>query len=80
MGSKSFMSAMTMLGLLGGCGGGGDDVAMPTVDAVPASALVSAQAFSAYVGSVQPDDRAEPLSLDGFEPPTSQTEEPIEVN
>lgn len=79
MKTNAFMSTVAMLGLLGGCGGD-DDVAMPATDQVPASALVSAQAFSGYAGSLPPDDRGEPLSLDNIEPPTSETDEPIEVN
>lgn len=79
MKSKSFMSAIATAALLSACGGD-DDGVMPATDAVPASALVSAQAFSAYAGSVTANDQAEPLSLDGVEPPTSETDEPIDVN
>ena len=79
MKSRSLMSAAAMLALLGGCGGD-DEVAMPAADQVPASALASAQAFSAYAGSMPADDRAEPMSLDKVEPPTSDTDEPMAVN
>jgi hypothetical protein len=79
MKSKSFVSVVAVLGLLSACGGD-DDVVVPAADSVPASALMSAQAFSAYAGSVPSDDRAEPLSLDNVEPPTSETDEPIALN
>lgn len=79
MNSESLVAAMVLLATLSACGGGDDTV--PTVpDQVPASALVSAQAFSTYAGSLPLDDRAEPLSLDGIEPPTSETEEPIDAS
>ena len=80
MKSRSFLSAIAMVALLSACGGDADDVLMQAEDQVPASALMSAQAFSAYAASVAPADRAEPLSLDGVEPPTSETAEPIDVN
>jgi len=73
---RSLASAVAVLALLSACGGG-DGVALPVDDRVPASALVSARAFSAYAGSVPLDDRAEPLSLDGVEPPTTETGEPL---
>lgn len=78
MNKTSFASTVAMLTLLSACGGG-DDMVVPVADAVPASALASAQAFSAYAGSAPPDDRAEPLGLDSVEPPTSETDEPVEV-
>ncbi|MBX3642962.1 MAG: hypothetical protein KF720_07820 [Rubrivivax sp.] len=80
MNTRLFLSAATMALLLSACGGDDDDVAMPADDAVPASALASAQAFSRYVGSLPANDHAEPLSVEGVDPPTSDTDEPIDVN
>jgi hypothetical protein len=77
MNSKSSLSAVAVL-LLSACGGG-DDGTMPATDAVPANALVSARAFSAYTGALPANDSAEPLSLDGVEPPTSETDEPMDL-
>jgi len=81
MNSKLLISAVTLLGLLGACGDD-DDATVPVVDAdpVPASALASAQAFSAFAASVVTDDQAEPFSLDKVEPPTSDSDEPIELS
>jgi hypothetical protein len=68
---------------LAGCGGGGggDEATTPVADtAVPASATVSSEAFTAYAGATVSDDTAEPLSLAGMEPPVSETAEPAEVS
>jgi hypothetical protein len=66
---------------MAGCGGSDYRPAPPppppsSAPTVPASALVSVAAFSAYVGSREADDRGEPLMLDGVVPPTSETDEP----
>jgi hypothetical protein len=47
---------------------------------VPASAAASPRAFVAFTGSLAPDDRGNPRRLDGFAPPTSETELPEPVN
>jgi ABC-type glycerol-3-phosphate transport system substrate-binding protein len=50
----------------------------PVVDdtRVPASALVSARAFSSFAASLAPSDSKLPLEVNGVTPPTSETEEP----
>ena len=79
MNTGLFLSAAAMAVLLSACGGD-EDVAMPADDAVPASALASAQAFSRYVGALPANDHAEPLGVAGIDPPASDTDEPIDVN
>ena len=73
---------LALLALLAGCGGSGGDgdiaEAPPEAQRVPASATASVKAFTTYVASLPPDDRAEPLDLDGVTPPTSETAEPEE--
>jgi hypothetical protein len=67
--------------LLSACGGGGDeDTAMAEDEAgrVPSSASASVQAFVGFVGAQKPADHAEPLSLQGLAPPTSETAEPLD--
>ena len=73
--------------VLAGCGGGdGDSVGDNTVvtedstGKVPSSAMSSVQAFVDFVGGLAPADHAEPLSLDGTVPPTSDTIEPMSVS
>jgi hypothetical protein len=78
-----FLVLLVCAGVTGltGCGGGGDDAPMPVADtAVPASATVSPEAFTAYAGATVSDDTAEPLSLVGMEPPVSETAEPADVS
>jgi hypothetical protein len=78
-----FLVLLVCAGLTGltGCGGGGDEATTPMADtAVPASATVSSEAFTAYAGATVSDDTAEPLSLAGVEPPVSETAEPAEVS
>ncbi len=63
-------------------GGGGDSPALTAADSntVPATATVSAEAFSSYVGSSPSVDVGEPLNLDGVTPPTSDQAEPAELS
>ena len=65
--------------LLAGCGGGGRAEPEAVDDrGVPARALASPEAFSQFVGTLQADERAEPLPLGALTPPTSETAEPID--
>jgi hypothetical protein len=78
-----FLVLLVCAGVTGltGCGGGGDESTTPMADtAVPASATVSSEAFTAYAGATVSDDTAEPLSLAGVEPPVSETAEPADVS
>jgi hypothetical protein len=67
---------------LAACGGGGsgDDTPPPPDDTVPPSALVSTQALVAFLKGLVSSDTAQPLRLDGVVPPTSDTEEPLDLN
>lgn len=68
---------------LAGCGGGSDadTTPAPVVElGVPASAMVSAEAFSQYAGATVADESAEPISLAAMEPPVSETAEPVGLN
>jgi hypothetical protein len=65
--------------LLSACGGGGDEDTAAAQDepgGVPTRATASVQAFVRFVGALRPADHAEPLSLRGLTPPTSETAEP----
>jgi hypothetical protein len=72
--------------VLAGCGGGssGDEMgASAAEDAsgkVPSSAMASIAAFVGFVGDQAPSDRAEPLSLPGATPPTSESAEPVDLD
>ena len=79
MNPPSLICTAAMLALLAACGGG-TGAEMPAADhALPAGATASPQAYSAYVGSLGADDRAEPLDVNQVQAPTSETAEPIEV-
>ena len=69
---------------LGGCGGGGggggDDAPAPAVGQVPPEAFASTAAFVAYLKATPANDTAESLSLGGRVPPSSETEEPVEID
>jgi hypothetical protein len=65
--------------LLAGCGGGGGDPAPAAADMVPASATVSALAFSQYAGGLAEDDQREPLPVSDLAPPVDDTSEPAPV-
>ena len=67
--------------LLTACGGGGGSSPEPaaTADVVPATATVSAEAYSQYAGSLAEDDLREPLPVTDLAPPASDTAEPAPV-
>lgn len=80
MNAKLPFVGLLLTGLLAACGGGGEgEAAKPVAQAtaLPAAATDSAEAFARYAALVDQDDRAEPFSLEGVEPPTSDTTEPI---
>jgi hypothetical protein len=82
MKTSRFMICAALAVVLAGCGGGGDadmPVAEDDTARVPSSATASVQAFVGFVGRQAPSDQAEPLSLLGATPPTSETEEPVDL-
>jgi ABC-type glycerol-3-phosphate transport system substrate-binding protein len=76
------VAAATLLAACGG-GGGNGDKPVTVVDPfeVPASAGQTNAGFVSYLGGLptQAADNREPVSVDGFLPPTSDTDEPIPV-
>jgi ABC-type glycerol-3-phosphate transport system substrate-binding protein len=72
--------------LLAACGGGGGNSDKPVTAAdpleVPASAGQSNAGLVGYLGGLPAEaaDNREPVSVDGFVPPTSDTDEPIPVD
>lgn len=82
MNTHRLLICTTLAVALAGCGGGGDadmPVAEDDTGRVPSSATASVQAFVGFVGQQAPADQAEPLSLQGATPPTSETEEPVDL-
>ena len=78
---QSLSHAAALLGaacLLAACGGGDAPVAV-TPGTVPDSVTTSPAAFTQYAAKLPPDDRSEPLQVDGLVPPTSETAEPLPV-
>lgn len=74
MRSMSLLLAVLAAFTLAACGGGSDPV--PNVGDIPAAAVETPTAYATYVGDLAPDDTAEPLSVEGVMPPTSETDEP----
>ena len=69
---------------LAACGGGGGEAAAPETPAppsnrVPNSASASTNAYVQYSSTLAASEAAEPLEVDQFTPPTSETEEPQTV-
>ncbi len=84
---NSCLLAAAMLALAA-CGGGGSDAAPDTPapapapapsNRVPTSASASTNALVQYSSSLAASESAEPLEVDQFTPPTSETEEPQAV-
>jgi hypothetical protein len=82
--SKAAAAALlaATLAACGGGGGGGDAMEPPPQanDEVPASAAASPKAWVQYAGTMKPSDSAEGLSLARVTPPTSETDEPIQID
>ena len=69
---------------LAACGGGGGEAAPETPapapsNRVPSSAGASTHAYVQYTSAQAASESAEPLEVDQFTPPTSETEEPQTV-
>ena len=58
---------------LAACSGKTDD---PTATGIPVATVAD---YSNYVGSRSDDNAVEPLAVDDLMPPTSETDEPIDV-
>ena len=75
------LSAALASAVLAACGGGGGssepEVPPPADNQVPASALVSADAYTRYAASLAPSETAEPVDVSAVIPPTSETREPL---
>jgi hypothetical protein len=83
---RTLLAAAPLALMLAGCFGGGDDdnpAPMPPPPAaeteLPDSATASTAAFAAFAGSQPPSESAEPVGVDKAVPPTSETEEPVDV-
>lgn len=86
MTNRLMLSALMLSAGLAACGGS-DDAPAPMPPApppaasneVPASAMASPMAYSQYAGSLAASDTTEPLDVDKVVPPTSETDEPIDL-
>ena len=82
---RTWASTLLLTMLLAACGGGSGDTAAhagaTVITEVPASATVSAEAYSGFASTLaaQSDDTAEPIDLAMVVPPTSETAEPVEL-
>ena len=81
---RNALLALSTALLLAACGGSGDTAAhagATVITEVPASATVSAEAYSGFASTLaaQSDDTAEPIDLAMVVPPTSETAEPVEL-
>ena len=86
MNLKRITVATLLLNLLAACGGGGggaDSTDSNSADdgrRVPASALVSASAFSSYTGSLARTETGDGLWVNEMVAPTSESEAPLQFN
>jgi ABC-type glycerol-3-phosphate transport system substrate-binding protein len=74
-------SLLAAAAALAACGGGGDAPPVAVDDrSVPASATAAPAACTGFVGMLAPDDTAEPLIVEGLQPPVSDEDEPLPVS
>lgn len=86
MTQRLMLCALMLAAGLSACGGS-DDAPAPMPPApppvvsneVPASATASPLAYSQYAGTLVASDSAEPLDVDKVLPPTSETDEPVDI-
>lgn len=84
MKSNHAWASLLAAGLLSACGGSSSDatveVPAPVAETtVPASATASPQALSSYLAGLTSHDTAEPLDIENTQPPTTETDEPVDV-
>lgn len=82
MNTTTWLAGALALALLAGCGGGGEIEADAAAGGreVPASALASARAYAEFARSLAADDRSDPMELGSVVAPTSETDEPIDID
>jgi hypothetical protein len=70
------------LALVAGCDGGGElEVdAAASVREVPVSAQASARAYAEFAGTLAVDDRGDPMEVGPVVAPTSETDEPVDID
>jgi hypothetical protein len=76
----SLVVALGTASFLAACGGSDEAPPEPPPQAsngVPASATVSALAFTQYAISLQASETGDPLVVSALMPPTSETDEPV---
>ena len=82
---RTLLAAAPLALLLAGCFGSDDNTPTPMTPVpaaeveLPDSATASTAAYAAYAGSQAPSETAEPVLVDKAVPPTSETEEPVDV-
>jgi hypothetical protein len=69
-------AALSAVLMLSACGG---DPAAADPDAIPSAPAATSMEFSQFVSKRMADDVAEPLDVEAVTPPTSESEEPIDV-
>jgi ABC-type glycerol-3-phosphate transport system substrate-binding protein len=80
MKAKLCIAAAALLALAACGGGGGDDNSAAQDATVPASALASLGSFTSWLGNRPASDVKEPLMMNSAQPPTSDTEEPVDID
>jgi hypothetical protein len=70
------LAALSAVLMLSACGG---DPAAADPDAIPSAPAATSMEFSQFVSKRMADDVAEPLDVEAVTPPTSESEEPIDV-
>ncbi len=80
MKAKLCIAAAALLALAACGGGGGDDNSAAQDATVPTSALASLRSFTSWLGNRPASDVNEPLMMNSALPPTSDTEEPVDIN
>ncbi len=80
MKTKTLLLGLAVAAGLAACGGGSDSATIinpPSTSDVPASATVSATAYTQFAKTLQKSDDGQPLNVQTVIPPTSETDTPV---
>ena len=80
MKTKTLLLGLAVAASLAACGGGSGGQIVDTPSAatdVPASATVSATAYTQFAKTLSSSDSSQPLNVQTLTPPTSETDAPV---
>ncbi|PXW92784.1 hypothetical protein C7444_12335 [Sphaerotilus hippei] len=76
---KQPLMMLMFCGALAACGGSDDVAPTQAGHEVPASATTTPAAYATYAASLATDEQGDPVEVSPLTPPTSETDEPVDL-